>query len=92
MRRGPANDLPTPPVSQVPPIIISLLRNRDICAEYDISSVRYLFTGAAPLGAETHEDMSKAFPGLKVGQVSCKKEQQTHWLSQVLTQRRRATE
>ncbi|KAK5626800.1 hypothetical protein RRF57_002515 [Xylaria bambusicola] len=52
----------------VPPIIIQLLRNPELCAKYDLSSVRHIFTGAAPLGAETHEDMRKAFPSITVGQ------------------------
>ncbi|KAI0413270.1 hypothetical protein F5X98DRAFT_352530 [Xylaria grammica] len=52
----------------VPPIIIQLLRNPDLCAKYDLSSVRFIYTGAAPLGAETHEDMLKAFPHITVGQ------------------------
>jgi long-subunit acyl-CoA synthetase (AMP-forming) len=30
--------------------------------------VRFIYTGAAPLGAETHDDMLKAFPKLSVGQ------------------------
>ncbi|KAI0019671.1 hypothetical protein F4780DRAFT_745210 [Xylariomycetidae sp. FL0641] len=52
----------------VPPIIIQLLRNPAACAKYNLKSVRFIFTGAAPLGAETHEDMIKAFPWLQVGQ------------------------
>ncbi|RYP82186.1 hypothetical protein DL769_001736 [Monosporascus sp. CRB-8-3] len=52
----------------VPPIIIQLLRNPELCAKYDLSSVRFIFTGAAPLGAETHEDVLKAFPGWNIGQ------------------------
>ena len=56
--------------AQVPPIVIALLRNRDLCAKYDLSSIRFIFTGAAPLGAETHEDVRRAFPGLQIGQVS----------------------
>lgn len=40
----------------------------ELCAKYDLSSVRMVYTGAAPLGAETHEDMVKAFPFLNVGQ------------------------
>ncbi|KAI0808848.1 hypothetical protein GGR55DRAFT_187993 [Xylaria sp. FL0064] len=53
----------------VPPIIIQLLRNPDLCANYDLRSVRYIYTGAAPLGAETHADMAKAFPQITVGQA-----------------------
>ena len=41
------------------PIVIQLLRNRELCGKYDIKSVRMVYTGAAPLGAETHEDMVK---------------------------------
>ncbi|KAJ2990375.1 hypothetical protein NUW58_g2983 [Xylaria curta] len=52
----------------VPPIIIQLLRNPELCSKYDLSSVRFIYTGAAPLGAETHEDMLKAFPHIVVGQ------------------------
>ncbi|KAI6088484.1 acetyl-CoA synthetase-like protein [Hypoxylon rubiginosum] len=52
----------------VPPIVIQMLRNPDLCGKYDLSSLRFVYTGAAPLGAETHEDMVKAFPSLQVGQ------------------------
>ncbi|KAI1212665.1 acetyl-CoA synthetase-like protein [Annulohypoxylon truncatum] len=52
----------------VPPIVIQMLRNPQICAKYDLSSLRFVYTGAAPLGAETHEEMVKAFPFLQVGQ------------------------
>ncbi|KAI0393399.1 acetyl-CoA synthetase-like protein [Xylariaceae sp. FL0594] len=52
----------------VPPIVIQLLRNPELCAKYDLSSVRFIYTGAAPLGSETHEDMLKAFPRLALGQ------------------------
>jgi acyl-CoA synthetase (AMP-forming)/AMP-acid ligase II len=52
----------------VPPIIIQLLRNPELCAKYDLSSARFIYTGAAPLGAETHQDVIKAFPQLDVGQ------------------------
>lgn len=54
--------------TQVPPVIIQLLRNQDLCAKHDLSSVRFVYTGAAPLGAETHEDMLRAFPGIRLGQ------------------------
>lgn len=45
-----------------------MLRNPDLCAKYDLRSLRMVYTGAAPLGAETHEDMLKAFPFLQVAQ------------------------
>ncbi|OTB03922.1 hypothetical protein M426DRAFT_321224 [Hypoxylon sp. CI-4A] len=52
----------------VPPTIIQLLRNTELCKNYDLTSVRFIYTGAAPLGAETHEEVVKAFPHLQVGQ------------------------
>ncbi|KAI1500621.1 hypothetical protein F5X99DRAFT_385410 [Biscogniauxia marginata] len=52
----------------VPPVIIQLLRNPEKCAKYDLSSVRFIYSGAAPLGAETAADVLKAFPGCAVGQ------------------------
>ncbi|KAI0130164.1 hypothetical protein BJ170DRAFT_618939 [Xylariales sp. AK1849] len=52
----------------VPPIIIQLLRNPEICSKYDLSTVRFVYTGAAPLGAETHTDVLKSFPGWNIGQ------------------------
>lgn len=52
----------------VPPIIIQLLRNQELVSKYDISSARFIYTGAAPLGAETHQDVIKAFPHIDIGQ------------------------
>ncbi|KAK8070952.1 hypothetical protein PG997_011155 [Apiospora hydei] len=52
----------------VPPIIIQLLKNQPLCRKYDLSSVRYVYTGAAPLGIETHEEVVKSFPGWEIGQ------------------------
>jgi acyl-coenzyme A synthetase/AMP-(fatty) acid ligase len=37
-------------------------------AKYDLSSVWSLFTGAAPLGEETAEDLHKIFPSWKIRQ------------------------
>ena len=53
---------------QVPPVILQLLGNPDVCSKHDLSSVRHIYTGAAPMGAETHLDVVKAFPGWQVGQ------------------------
>ncbi|KAH8660818.1 amp dependent CoA ligase-like protein [Tricladium varicosporioides] len=52
----------------VPPIIIQLAKNQKVCSKYDLSSVRGLFTGAAPLGAETAEDLQKIYPNWKIRQ------------------------
>ncbi|KAH7037220.1 uncharacterized protein B0I36DRAFT_62996 [Microdochium trichocladiopsis] len=52
----------------VPPIIIQLLKNPEVCSKYDLSSLQFIYTGAAPLGGETHEAVERSFPGVKVGQ------------------------
>jgi acyl-CoA synthetase (AMP-forming)/AMP-acid ligase II len=53
---------------QVPPIIILMTKNQNMLAKYDLSSVGSLFTGAAPLGQETAEDLQKIFPSWKIRQ------------------------
>ncbi|KAK2032948.1 AMP-binding enzyme [Colletotrichum zoysiae] len=52
----------------VPPIIIQVIRNPELCNKYDLTCVRYVYTGAAPLGAETVEDLRKQYPKWRVGQ------------------------
>ncbi|KAF6835907.1 4-coumarate-ligase [Colletotrichum plurivorum] len=52
----------------VPPIVIQIIRNQDLCSKYDLTSVRFVYTGAAPLGAETVEDLRKQYPKWHVGQ------------------------
>ncbi|KAK2805532.1 hypothetical protein FQN50_006158 [Emmonsiellopsis sp. PD_5] len=52
----------------VPPIIITMIRNKEVCGKHDLSSVRGIFTGAAPLGAETAEELGKWQPTWKVRQ------------------------
>ncbi|KAF7554173.1 hypothetical protein G7Z17_g3113 [Cylindrodendrum hubeiense] len=46
----------------VPPILIQMLSNQDLCRQYDLSSVRFAFSGAAPLGMETMNDILKMYP------------------------------
>jgi acyl-coenzyme A synthetase/AMP-(fatty) acid ligase len=55
-------------MDQVPPIIILMTKNPQMLAKYDLSSVWSLFTGAAPLGQETAEDLRKIFPSWKIRQ------------------------
>ncbi|KAF2175773.1 acetyl-CoA synthetase-like protein [Zopfia rhizophila CBS 207.26] len=52
----------------VPPIIILMTKNKDVLAKYDLSSVWSVFTGAAPLGKETAEDLQKIFPSWSIRQ------------------------
>lgn len=52
----------------VPPIIIQLAKDQATCSKYDLSSVWSLFTGAAPLGKETAEDVQRIYPNWKIRQ------------------------
>ncbi|KAL2689425.1 hypothetical protein Neosp_003479 [[Neocosmospora] mangrovei] len=52
----------------VPPIMIHMLSSQAECAKYDISSVRFIFSGAAPLGKETMEDLWKVWPSWRICQ------------------------
>ncbi|KAF1960880.1 phenylacetyl-CoA ligase-like protein [Byssothecium circinans] len=52
----------------VPPIIIVMTKSKPIVDSYDLSSVWAVFTGAAPLGGETADDLLKLFPNWKIRQ------------------------
>ncbi|KAI6871846.1 phenylacetyl-CoA ligase-like protein [Hortaea werneckii] len=52
----------------IPPMIIHLVNQRETLSKYDLSSVRACFTGAAPLGKETADDLLAIFPHWKVKQ------------------------
>ncbi|KAF4968303.1 hypothetical protein FSARC_4248 [Fusarium sarcochroum] len=52
----------------VPPVLIQFLSNQAECAKYDLSTVRFIFSGAAPLGKETALDLSKVWPSWNICQ------------------------
>ncbi|PNP76101.1 hypothetical protein FNYG_10659 [Fusarium nygamai] len=52
----------------VPPIVIQMLDRRELCRKYDLSSVRFVYTGAAPLGKETVDDLLSLYPTWRLGQ------------------------
>lgn len=52
----------------VPPMIIHLTKAPETLKQYDLSSVTACFTGAAPLGGETAEQLLKMFPNWKIKQ------------------------
>ena len=52
----------------VPPIMLALAKN-DLALKYDLSSVVEITSGAAPLGKETVEEVSKRFKIPDVRQV-----------------------
>lgn len=45
-----------------------MTRSPEECRKYDLDSVRVVFSGAAPLGEETIQDMLKLFPKWRVAQ------------------------
>lgn len=53
----------------VPPIIIMMTKSREMLANYDLSSVKAIITGAAPLGHETAEELNKMYPKWVVRQA-----------------------
>ena len=60
---------------QVPPIIINMIKNQPVLDKFDLSSVRVLFTGAAPLGLETAEQLYEQYPSWFIrqgyGKICC---------------------
>ncbi|CVL08320.1 probable phenylacetyl-CoA ligase [Fusarium proliferatum] len=52
----------------VPPIVIQMLDRRELCRKYDLNSVRFVYTGAAPLGKETVDDLLRLYPNWRLGQ------------------------
>ncbi|KAL9124089.1 MAG: hypothetical protein Q9217_006545 [Psora testacea] len=52
----------------VPPIIIGMAKNKQSMSRFDLSSVNVIFTGAAPLGAETAEEIQQQHPSWKIRQ------------------------
>lgn len=52
----------------VPPIIIMMTKSKQILDQYNLSSVGAIFTGAAPLGEETAQDLQALFPSWKIRQ------------------------
>ncbi|MCJ1451998.1 hypothetical protein MMC28_002338 [Mycoblastus sanguinarius] len=52
----------------VPPIIIAMAKNKPVLDKFDLSSVDALFTGAAPLGRETADELQLQYPRWKIRQ------------------------
>lgn len=55
-------------MKQVPPIVVRMLSSKDVLRKYDLSSIRLVFTGAAPLGKETAEELSRLYPKWHIAQ------------------------
>lgn len=48
--------------------MIRMTRMPEECKKYNLDSVRVVFSGAAPLGEETMQDMLKLFPKWRIAQ------------------------
>ncbi|KAK4427154.1 4-coumarate--CoA ligase-like 7 [Sesamum alatum] len=46
----------------VPPVIIALAKNHEVVKKYDVSSLREIGSGAAPLGKDVLDECGKVFP------------------------------
>lgn len=45
-----------------------MAKNKAALDKFDLSSVQVIFTGAAPLGAETAEELQSQYPSWKIRQ------------------------
>ncbi|KAL8776821.1 MAG: hypothetical protein Q9213_008120, partial [Squamulea squamosa] len=52
----------------VPPIIITMVKNKSKCDQYNLESVQGIFTGAAPLGEETAAEFQEQYPTWQIRQ------------------------
>ncbi|KAK2590987.1 hypothetical protein QQS21_011323 [Conoideocrella luteorostrata] len=55
-------------LSVVPPMLIYLVMNKQKVSKYDLSSVRWVYCGAAPLGTEVINGLLKIWPNWHIGQ------------------------
>ena len=52
----------------VPPIVLAIAKNEDV-EKYDVSSIRVVLSGAAPMGKELEDALRAKLPNAKLGQV-----------------------
>ncbi|XP_076954219.1 4-coumarate--CoA ligase 2-like [Bidens hawaiensis] len=52
----------------VPPIVLAIANNEEVVDKYDLSSMRTVMSGAAPLGKELEDTVRIKFPNAKLGQ------------------------
>jgi acyl-CoA synthetase (AMP-forming)/AMP-acid ligase II len=53
----------------VPPIVITMMKNLEVCKAHDLSSVKFVYNGAALLGKEMMRDLQIAYPEWAVRQA-----------------------
>ncbi|KAL6885691.1 hypothetical protein GGI43DRAFT_432423 [Trichoderma evansii] len=56
-------------INIAPPILVQMVSNYDKCKLYDLSSIRFIYTGGAPLASETMESLSAQYPKWHIGQI-----------------------
>jgi 4-coumarate--CoA ligase len=56
--------------SFVPPIVLALVKSGE-SNKYDLSSIRAMITGAAPMGMELEQAVKDRLPQTVLGQVRC---------------------
>lgn len=56
-------------INIAPPILIQMIANHEKCKKFNLRSIRYVYTGGAPLGHETINKLSELYPEWHVGQV-----------------------
>ncbi|KAL6718823.1 hypothetical protein ACLMJK_003057 [Lecanora helva] len=52
----------------VPPIIVGMVKNNALLSKFDLTSVTSIFTGAAPLGKETADELQSQYPDWAIRQ------------------------
>ncbi|KAF5793085.1 putative acid--thiol ligase [Helianthus annuus] len=52
----------------VPPIVLAIANNEEVVDKYDLSSMRTVMSGAAPLGKELEDMVRRKFTNAKLGQ------------------------
>uniref|UniRef100_A0A1U9WSG1 4-coumarate:coenzyme A ligase 1 n=1 Tax=[Ixeris] dentata var. albiflora TaxID=190261 RepID=A0A1U9WSG1_9ASTR len=52
----------------VPPIVLTIANNEELVDKHDLSSMRTVMSGAAPLGKELEDTVRMKFPNAKLGQ------------------------
>jgi acyl-coenzyme A synthetase/AMP-(fatty) acid ligase len=46
-----------------------MIQMKDCCSKYDLSSVRFVYSGAAPLGEETIKELNAIYPKWTIAQA-----------------------
>lgn len=65
----------------VPPVVIALAKQPELVASFDVSSVREIGSGAAPLGKEVMEECARLFPLAVLFQVTVRDNYVTFFFS-----------